>query len=960
VADVLCVGRELERARLHRHLVGAQRGTGALVVIEGAAGVGKTTLALWCMHQALASGGSGHHVGALGPDVELPAGIWGRLGATVAVTGGGSAPDLLDGAVEQLHPHARYASVLALVHELGPTPVVLVIDDLHSADESSLTVLGQLGPALPSTGVLVVATSRGPAAHPSVAGRDALEALAPWSVTMTLGAMDAAGVRAMVVAVAGPQSAPWARSVQDVLVERSGGNPLVLRAILDELGVPEGAKPTARELAALPTDGAVGDVLARRLATLPASSIEVLHAAAMIGGDIAEAVLQDVLQRPVDVDVERVVAAGALRQLPSGELRFVHPAVSESVTAHRPARAATLHLRIAEWLRRHGNAHDLPAVAHHLAAAGSLVAPDDLARAALDAGAQALRVGDHPAAARAFDLALVSGAPLDRVDVLLKSAAAHHIAGHRDEGWQRARDAADLCGDARPVELAEAALAYARGRDYSADIGGAVTLLRRALLGLDRDQPLRLEVLAALSLLEMSLPVPVEPQPFPGADEGLAGRVAATVAWHWITRPEIARPLADEALRLAREMGDDELVARVAMAWRQSYCAPERLGDRLAATEHALQYSRAPRDRVPACVAAVLDHLEDGNRARVDRALTELSALGAATGDPAVRWRAAHLFAAVELASGRPQLAQRHSVEAFAHGVLASENGRWVVRGVQAAMASIEVDEDPSETLDFLVANADELAYPPMRAGIVWALADAGRRTDALRYLPDLAAHVVDDPGREASWLLTGAFVADAVATLGDSAFAAKLLSALLPYAERVVIDGLGIHSHGCLARPLARITHLLGDTASAYELLALAQRRTRDAGLARFVLEGDIDELEMRAADGSIGDDRLGERARDFAQQAAAMGLRRAARRAEAVAPRHGATTLTERQYEVLLALAEGLTYQAAGERLGYSHSTIRHEAMRVYAALGTHDRAEAVRIAREQGVIPTVERHA
>jgi DNA-binding NarL/FixJ family response regulator len=86
---------------------------------------------------------------------------------------------------------------------------------------------------------------------------------------------------------------------------------------------------------------------------------------------------------------------------------------------------------------------------------------------------------------------------------------------------------------------------------------------------------------------------------------------------------------------------------------------------------------------------------------------------------------------------------------------------------------------------------------------------------------------------------------------------------------------------------------------------------------------------------------------------EAEARGLRRTARHARERAARGGFSPLTARQHAVLHALAEGLTYQAAGEQLGFSHSTIRHEAMRIYAALGARDRADAVRLARERGIL-------
>ena len=62
---------------------------------------------------------------------------------------------------------------------------------------------------------------------------------------------------------------------------------------------------------------------------------------------------------------------------------------------------------------------------------------------------------------------------------------------------------------------------------------------------------------------------------------------------------------------------------------------------------------------------------------------------------------------------------------------------------------------------------------------------------------------------------------------------------------------------------------------------------------------------------------------------------------------------SLTDRQRDVLSALAAGLTYKETGDRLGFSHSTIRHEAMRIYALLGARDRDDAVELARKRGLL-------
>jgi DNA-binding NarL/FixJ family response regulator len=426
------------------------------------------------------------------------------------------------------------------------------------------------------------------------------------------------------------------------------------------------------------------------------------------------------------------------------------------------------------------------------------------------------------------------------------------------------------------------------------------------------------------------------------------------LAWFWITRPQVARPLADEALALARATGDGDLLARVAFAWRQSYCDPGHLPDRLTVTGEAAAMASSPADRALAAIATVLDQLEAGNRAAVDFALVELAGLAAGTGDAALRWRHGQLAAMVAIASGRPQEAERWSAEAFVHGAQAGESGRWVVRVVQSTVLTIEASNDPSPGVELLATNLESLAYPPMRGGALSFLARAGRHDLVAPEIHQLVAHILDDPGREASWLSAAAGAADAVATLRLSEYAEPLLDAISPFADHIALDGLGLHCHGCIARPAARLADLAGRHEQAARLRAIARERDSAAGLHRFLLEDQLDELEARLADPNADHRRIRSELDRVRLAAHGAGLMSLEHRARQLADGSGTIELSERQQDVLGALAEGLTYKETGDRLGFSHSTIRHEAMRIYAMLGARDRDDAVELARKRGMLP------
>ena len=62
---------------------------------------------------------------------------------------------------------------------------------------------------------------------------------------------------------------------------------------------------------------------------------------------------------------------------------------------------------------------------------------------------------------------------------------------------------------------------------------------------------------------------------------------------------------------------------------------------------------------------------------------------------------------------------------------------------------------------------------------------------------------------------------------------------------------------------------------------------------------------------------------------------------------------TLTEREREVLASIGHGLTNQEIAERLFLSMATVKTHVNRVFAKLGLHDRAQAVVLAYETGVV-------
>jgi DNA-binding CsgD family transcriptional regulator len=72
------------------------------------------------------------------------------------------------------------------------------------------------------------------------------------------------------------------------------------------------------------------------------------------------------------------------------------------------------------------------------------------------------------------------------------------------------------------------------------------------------------------------------------------------------------------------------------------------------------------------------------------------------------------------------------------------------------------------------------------------------------------------------------------------------------------------------------------------------------------------------------------------------------------AVSPSDGEPHLTDRELEVLRALAEGMGNKHIGARLGISPSTVKYHLQAIFAKLGVRTRSEAVSYGLRHGVVP------
>lgn len=292
------VGREHELAVLDEELEGAAAGELRCVLLSAEAGVGKSRLVrefLARHDEVTALQARAHPMGdttAFGLWAEALDGQLRHLSAAdVARYCGGFVEDLaailrsvaaVRGSLPTAPPprSALLEGITVVLENLAAdTPVVVVLDDIHQADASSLDALSYLSANLAEAPVLVVLAARPAelAEHP-LANRVLLPLEQDgYLIRLPLAPLDADGLRSLAASVLKESPPP---ALVQWLKDRSRGNPLfalgLVRALLDE-----GADLAAPRLRRVPED--LADRVRALLATLETRALGVMELLAVIG-----------------------------------------------------------------------------------------------------------------------------------------------------------------------------------------------------------------------------------------------------------------------------------------------------------------------------------------------------------------------------------------------------------------------------------------------------------------------------------------------------------------------------------------------------------------------------------------------------------------------------------------------------------------------------------------------------
>ncbi len=483
------VGRSAELAVLSAAYARAASGDPQVALITGAAGIGKTRIAEELIREADQAGAQ-----VLTGESAPLAGAALAYGPFVAALGEQAAWLLDDDGTGGMLAarHRLFLRVLGLLGGLAAaSPLVLVLEDLHWADESSRELLAFLAVRLRQVPVLVAATLR-----EDDLGRDAQRWLTelehrPTVTRLRLGRLADAEITELVTG-----QLPAGASADQVaaVVSAAEGNPLY-----------------AKELASAGPYGApasIADAVLAKAAGLTTAARALVDQVCVADGGMSHELLAATVALPEEqlLDATRQAVDSGLLISHGDGYAFPHALIRQVLYAGLlPGDRHRLHRRLAGALAARADADPGLLAQHwHLAAC-----PEQAAAAAIVAARRAVTARAYPEADRYYALALELAQWLPEAGPMLleEAAQAASWAGDPDRAAEWAAQALGESGAGAGEDRARLLERIGRYRFEAGDLRAAAEATEQAVATLPDGPPnaLRARVLAALATWYMLL-----------------------------------------------------------------------------------------------------------------------------------------------------------------------------------------------------------------------------------------------------------------------------------------------------------------------------------------------------------------------------------------------------------------------------------------------------------------------
>jgi class 3 adenylate cyclase/tetratricopeptide (TPR) repeat protein len=889
------VGRDDELSLLRQSLKDAQAGERRVVLVGGEIGIGKTTLMARLATDARESGATVLY-GRCDEGLGIPYQPWAEalrhliehaapeLLSDHLVTYGGAiarlVPELHRVAVDTPEPaggdaeiqrYELFGSVVGLLQAVAArTPMVVVLDDLHWADKQSLLLLRHVASHTISDRLLIAGAYRDVELTETHGLSDALAALRRETGVerIALRGLQDIDTVALLESAAGDKLDDAGVGLAHALYRETDGNPFftleVLRHLVESgvlVQAADGRGSAATDLADVGLPESVREVIGQRVRRLGDPTHTVLSQAAVVGRDFDVELLAAVCERSEDelLDLlEPATKAGVVVEQANG-FAFTHTLIQHSLyDALISARRRRIHLRIAQALEQLCVDDLGPRVgelARHWAAA---TAPVDTAKAI---------EYSHQAGVQALDAL----APDDAV-----------------VWFTQALELLDQRGDADTRRRCDLLIGLGTAQRQNADPAHRETLLEAAALARELQDAERLAAAALANnpgrstvtgaadserIRSLEAAIDLVPERHGATRAELFSTLAVELSWS----PDAEgrrRSLAEEAVAMARRVGDPATLVRVLGRAFHALYAPDTHDLRLGYAMEALDLTE--RIREPGLRGVALDRamwalLDVGDLIRFDELLGEQRLLADRLGEPVLRWGATLLSATRTMITGTMDDCQLALDELPAVG---DQTGTHESQTWWAALAG-QLRIRRGQLADFLPLLEDIQAQLPGMPAVTAERAalycELGRVQEARTLLNEAAKCDFRELPRDRAWLIALGLWADVAAGLAAGHAAAILYDALEPYGGQVLNPLYGM-AEGPVSFHLGRLATALGRYDLAKQHFVSAESFCRSIQAQYWLARNQLAYAGMLEARDGTGD---AERARQLLDEALSIAVR-------------------------------------------------------------------------------------
>jgi DNA-binding winged helix-turn-helix (wHTH) protein/tetratricopeptide (TPR) repeat protein len=673
-------------------------------------------------------------------------------------------------------------------------PRLILLDDVHWADEASLDLLVFLAAELSRMSVLVVATARNVAPLSTDAWCKALTRLGPCE-RIELSGLKHLDVEQYVFEVTGLELPP---EIPQAVLSKSGGNPLFLQEIVRQLtaaGARDNAQELRREDIAVP--GVARDVLRARLTGLAALTCKVLDCACVIGQEFELAVLQRALSigaEPLLSALDEAVHARLVAPRPrGGTYGFSHDAIREALYEELPsAWRADLHCRVAGVLKDHavGEFH-VNDLAYHYYHALPHADPALVEHYTRLAGESAMRSFAYEDASRFYGWALEAQRfradvdPRSSCSLLLALATAVRLTGRVADSRSAVARAISI---ARDNSFADLLLDAASKLRLSTSIALVPDLLARDALEdasrlLSRNQhSLRIRVLGQLACIPpYSLSI------------------------------EESRKLSGRAVRLARKRGDTADLIEALKSRLHALSGPDDIDELLEVTGEIVRLR--PESLGEVGWSRYLAFLHKGDIVRAQAFCEELGESARALRLREALWQYERACAQHAFHTGDFHRAESEFRELFVQSRrLRLSYGKvyFMMHTIALAFERHVLTTLPISPQEWRPELEWAASLPSFQAHQARFLLELGRPAEARRIFDAMAAPGFEGVTRDLGYLNTLANLSLVAVALGDRPRATQLYALMRPYPNHNTPNGFGFYQ-GSVSYFLGQLANLLG-----------------------------------------------------------------------------------------------------------------------------------------------------